>query len=109
METITAAPQDKVSRTDARRAAAERRLELAPLRREIVAAEKEIARLQGELAKIDATLAAPDSAAGGAGRIAELGKTRVAITQKLGEAEASWLELSERYEQGAPRAKNHAL
>ena len=103
-----ATPEEKVTRADARRAAAERRLELAPLRREIVVAEKEIARLTTEIVKLDATLATPGLSAGDPGKIAELGKARTTITQALGKIEAKWLELSERYEQGAPRAKNYA-
>jgi ATP-binding cassette subfamily F protein 3 len=99
------APEEKVTRADARRAAAERRLELAPLRREIVAAEKEIAHLTARIAQLDATLASPGLLAQ---QVAELGKTRVATMHALTAIEAKWLELSERYEEGAPRAKNYA-
>ena len=46
-----------VSRTDQRRAAAEKREELKPLKRRIDAAEQTVARLTAEIAAIDAQLA----------------------------------------------------
>ena len=50
-------PDNKVSRTDQRRAAAEKREELKPLKRRIDAAEKAVAKLTAEIATIDAQLA----------------------------------------------------
>src|SRR6185295_6106468 len=51
------AETDKVSRTDQRRAAAEKREELKPLKRRIDAAEKTVARLTADIAAADAQLA----------------------------------------------------
>src|SRR5205823_5740128 len=49
--------ETKVSRTDQRRAAAEKREELKPLKRQIDAAEKVVAKLTADIAAIDAQLA----------------------------------------------------
>src|SRR5205085_415034 len=46
-------------RADQRRAAAEKRIEVAPLRRRVVEAEQTIERLSREIARIDAALAVP--------------------------------------------------
>ena len=50
-------------RAGMRRAAAEKRVELAPLRRRLAEAEADVARLTTEIARIDAALAEPVAAA----------------------------------------------
>jgi ATP-binding cassette, subfamily F, member 3 len=88
---------DKVSRTDQRRAAAERREELKPLKRRIDAAEKTVAMLTAEIARIDAEL--------GAGLFARdpvkataLSKARADAASALAQAEEDWLAASAAYE-----------
>ena len=49
--------ENRVSRADQRRAAAEKREELKPLKRRIDAAEKAVAKLTADIAAIDAQLA----------------------------------------------------
>jgi ATP-binding cassette, subfamily F, member 3 len=88
---------DKVSRTDQRRAAAERREELKPLKRRIDAAEKTVATLTAEIGRIDAEL--------GAGLFARdpvkataLSKARADAASALAQAEEDWLAASAAYE-----------
>ena len=88
---------DKVSRTDQRRAAAERREELKPLKRRIDAAEKTVLRLTADIAAIDEQLAnglfARDPA-----RATVLSKARAEAASALAQAEEDWLTASAAYE-----------
>ena len=61
---------------DARRAAAEKRVELAPLRRRITAAEAAVARLSEEIRRIDSALAEPGLFGRDPARAAALAKAR---------------------------------
>jgi len=88
----------RVSRTDARRAAAEKRTELAPLRRRIAAAEKEMERLTAEIARLDVALASGDLFAAGPDKAAALGKARATASEALAAAESEWLDASSAYE-----------
>jgi ATP-binding cassette, subfamily F, member 3 len=88
----------RTSRTDARRAAAEKRAELAPLRKRIATAESAIERLSAEIVKLDAELASADLFASGPERAAKLGKARAAASEALAAAESDWLEASAAYE-----------
>jgi ATP-binding cassette subfamily F protein 3 len=85
------------SRSAARRAAAEKRAELAPLRRRIAAAEAAIERLTAEIARIDAELVGGLFARDPA-KAATLGKARAAAVAALAQAESDWLEASSAYE-----------
>ncbi len=53
--------QGRTSRADTRRAAAERRAELAPLKKAMQAAEKSVEQLSAEIVRLDAALASPES------------------------------------------------
>ena len=82
------------ARADARRAAAERRVELAPLRRRITAAEAVVARLNAEIGRIDAALAEPGLFARDSAKAAALAKARADHVAALAKAEEDWLEAS---------------
>ena len=89
--------EPRVSRTDQRRAAAEKREELKPLKKRIDAAEKSVTRLTAEIARIDDELAAGlfarDPAKGTA-----LSKARAEAADALTRAEEDWLAASAEYE-----------
>jgi len=89
---------EKVSRTDQRRAAAEKREELKPLKRRIDAAEKTVARLSFDIAAIDQQLAdglfARDPA-----KATALSKQRAEAADALALAEEDWLTASAAYEE----------
>jgi len=82
----------RVGRADMRRAAAEKRIELAPLRRRIALAETTLTRLSAEIARIDATLAEPGLFARDPAKAAALAKARADHTSALNAAEEEWLE-----------------
>jgi ATP-binding cassette subfamily F protein 3 len=83
-----------ISRTDIRRAAAEKRLELAPLRRRISDAECRIDELAAGIEKIDAALSAPGLFARDPARAAQLAKARAEAAAELARAENEWMEAS---------------
>jgi len=90
--------EQKQTKEDARREAAERRRHLKPLKDRIHAAEHQIADLTAELAKLDSALADPllftkDPAKGKA-----VSKKRADAARKLADAEARWLQVHEEYE-----------
>jgi ATP-binding cassette subfamily F protein 3 len=82
------------NRVDARRAAAEKRVETAPLRQRVVKAEIDIANLTRQLRKLDTTLADGDLFARDPARAAELSKTRVNVVASIAAAEEEWLAAS---------------
>jgi ATP-binding cassette, subfamily F, member 3 len=88
----------QVSRSERRRVAAERRIELAPLRARIAAAEAEMARLTRELERIDAALAAPDLFTRDPARAAAHAKARSEAAAALARSEEDWLSASAAYE-----------
>ena len=90
-------PTNKVSRTDQRRAAAEKREELKPLKRRIDAAEKIVARLTVDIAMIDAQLAS-DLFARDPAKATALSKARAEAAAALARAEEDWLTASTAYE-----------
>jgi ATP-binding cassette subfamily F protein 3 len=92
------AEAQRVSRSDTRRAAADKRAELAPLRRRINAAEKEMERLTQEIARLDSVLASGDLFARDPAKAASLGKARAAASAALAKAESDWLDASAEYE-----------
>jgi len=89
----------RVSRAAERRAAAERRNELAPLRRRIDDFDKTITRLTKTIADIDAALSDPTLYGRDPGRAAKLGKERADAAGALAEAEDQWLTLSTQYDE----------
>ena len=89
------------SRTDQRRAAAERRSELAPLKKAVLAAEKRVDTLTREIAALDGILADPDIYARDPARAQKSALLRGQLSKDLGTAEDAWLTASEAYEQAA--------
>jgi ATP-binding cassette subfamily F protein 3 len=88
---------ERVSRTDQRRAAAEKREELKPLKRRIDTAEQAVARLSAEIAVIDAELAT-DLFARDPAKATELSRSRARAANALARAEEEWLAASAEYE-----------
>jgi ATP-binding cassette subfamily F protein 3 len=89
--------EERVSRTDQRRAAAEKREELKPLKRRIDAAEQAVAKLTAKIALIDAELAS-DLFARDPSKATELSKSRARAADALAQAEEDWLSASAQYE-----------
>jgi ATP-binding cassette subfamily F protein 3 len=94
-------PADRPSRSEARRAAAERRAELAPLKRRIAALEAEMAKLTRRIGEIDQAMADPQLYARDPARVATLAKQRADAAAALAAAEEQWLALSGEYESAA--------
>jgi ATP-binding cassette subfamily F protein 3 len=88
----------RANRTELRRAAAERRVELAPLRRRIADAETAVKRLTQEIARTDAALAAPGLFARDPAKAAALSKARADAAAALARAEDDWLAASAEFE-----------
>jgi ATP-binding cassette subfamily F protein 3 len=82
------------SRSDVRRAAAEKRAETAPLRQRIKKAEALIEKLTRELATLDAKLADGDLFTRDATKAAQLAKARSDTADALAAAEEEWLAAS---------------
>src|SRR5262249_22249085 len=89
---------EKVSRTDQRRAAAEKREELKPLKRRIDAAEKQVNKLTADIEKMDAELAS-DLFARDPAKATALSKSRAEAANALAKAEEDWLSASAEYEE----------
>jgi ATP-binding cassette, subfamily F, member 3 len=88
----------RADRGEARRAAAERRAELAPLKRRITAIEADMGKLGARVAEIDRTLADPKLYERDPARVAILAKERADAAAALAAAEEQWLALSQEYE-----------
>jgi ATP-binding cassette, subfamily F, member 3 len=88
-------------RSDQRRAAAEKRAELAPLRRRITSLEADVARLTARIAEIDSTLADPLLYRSDPARSAALAKERAEAASALSTAEDEWLIASSEYERAS--------
>jgi ATP-binding cassette, subfamily F, member 3 len=86
------------TRTDVRRDAAERRVQLAPLRKAMQSAEKAVETLHAELARIDAALADPALFARDAAQAQALSIERGRKAKELSVAEDAWLAASEAFE-----------
>jgi ATP-binding cassette subfamily F protein 3 len=91
-------PQVKETREDARRSAAEKRVQLKPLRDKVTATESQIAALTAELAKLDKALSDPLLFSRDPGKAASVSKKRADAARKLEVAEKAWLAASEAYE-----------
>ena len=93
------APRLSNDRKEARRLAAQKREQLAPLKKKADQAEKEISRLQGEIEKIDKKLADPKLFEKDAAKATDLSKQRADAIRAMEAAEESWLEASSEYEE----------
>ncbi|HTK80415.1 MAG TPA: ABC-F family ATP-binding cassette domain-containing protein [Rhizomicrobium sp.] len=91
-------PAAKVSKEEARREAAERRLKLKPLKDKIEIEESQIAALQSELAKLDAALADPLLFVQNPAKGSAVSKKRAEAKRKLDAAELRWIAANEQYE-----------
>jgi ATP-binding cassette subfamily F protein 3 len=89
---------ERTGRAEARRAAASKRAELAPLQRQIKAAEQDVTRLTARIAEIDRILADEQLYQREPARVAALGKERADTVLALAAAEERWLALSGEYE-----------
>ncbi len=87
-------PTSSNDRAAARRAAADKRAETAPLRKRIAAAEAEIAKLTRELHTLDQTLSDGSLFARDQAKAAELSKRRAAVVAAIAGAEEEWLAAS---------------
>jgi ATP-binding cassette, subfamily F, member 3 len=92
--TVGSKSSARVDPVQARRAAADKRAETAPLRKRISQAENVIAQLTRQLAKLDVTLADGDLFASDPARAAELSKTRAQVVAAIAKAEQEWLAAS---------------
>jgi ATP-binding cassette subfamily F protein 3 len=88
------------SRGDARRAAAQLRIELAPLRRRVAEAEAAVTRLTEEIARIDMALSDAGLFTRDPTGAAQLAKKRSEAVDALARAENDWLTASEKLEAG---------
>jgi len=90
----------KISRKDARRAAAEAREQSQGLRKAAKAAETELAKLTEQRSVIDRAMFDPSSAAPDLAKLTmtDLMKRRAEVEAKIEAAEAAWLEASEKLE-----------
>ena len=93
----SASAVDKVTRTDQRRVAAERRAELAPLRKKMTTAEQAVAKLSAEIAAYDEKLANP-SLYEDAAKAQKLIVERAHVAKRLADAENDGLAATELYE-----------
>ncbi len=86
--------ESRLDPATARRAAAGKRAEVAPLRKRVNKAEAELAQLTRQLHKLDLTLADGDLFAREPARAAELTKTRANVVDAIAKAEEEWLAAS---------------
>ena len=92
-------PSDKAdlpapSRTDERRAAAERRASLAPLRKRLESLESRMAKLSDAIAKIDTALGDGTAFQKDPAKASELARMRAEAADTLADVEEEWLALS---------------
>lgn len=86
------------SRVEQRRAAADRRAQLAPLRKAVQSAEKLVEKLTGEIAARDAVLADSEIYVRDPQKAQRAALERGQLAKQLAEAEESWLVASESLE-----------
>ncbi len=94
-------PKDQasnLSKAELRRAAAERRKELAPLKKKINGIESLTAKLAMQIQHLDAELADPDIYENEPEKAAEIVLKHSAAKKQLAEAEDEWMQLSDEYE-----------
>jgi ATP-binding cassette subfamily F protein 3 len=92
-----------VSRSEQRRAAADKRAELAPLKKAMQSAENTLERITSEIAKIDAVLADASLYTNNPSQAQKCAQDRGVLVKKLSDAEDAWLQATEAYETAAAR------
>lgn len=88
----------KLTKAEERKAAADRRAQIAPLKKAADEAEKKIAKLQAELAKLETVLHAPDLYENEPTKVTSLTRQRADLQRQIEIAETAWLQASEAYE-----------
>jgi ATP-binding cassette subfamily F protein 3 len=86
------------ARSDQRRAAADRRANLAPLKKAMQAAERKVETIGADIARLDAKLADPQLYAKDPSAAQSAAIERGQLAKRLSEAEEAWLLASEAYE-----------
>ncbi len=86
------------SRSGQRRAAADRRTELAPLKKAQLAAEKSVDKINANIAELDSLLADPVLYATDPAKAQKTAQERGRLAKKLAEAEDAWLAAIDAYE-----------
>ncbi|MES1180087.1 MAG: ABC transporter ATP-binding protein, partial [Hyphomicrobium sp.] len=94
----------RASRTDQRRAAAEKRAELAPLKKAVQAAEKQVDKLTKEIAALDAVLGDSAIYSTNPQRAQAAAQQRGQFAKELQSAEDAWLAATEAYEEASAEA-----
>jgi len=98
-EKLSTGVDDSVSKSDQRKANAEKRASLAPLKKRINEAEALTAKLETLIQALDVELADPKLYEKSPAKAAEKAKQRSDAAAKLAETEELWLELSSQYEE----------
>jgi ATP-binding cassette subfamily F protein 3 len=98
------APEQKTGRAEARRDAAQRRAEMAPLKKALQVAEQAVNKLSESIAKIDKALADPDLYARDPQKAQRLSLERGLRAKELEAAEEAWLAAGESYETASSAA-----
>jgi ATP-binding cassette subfamily F protein 3 len=88
------AEAERATRTDDRRAAAERRAALAPLRKRLSGIEARMTKLGDVIAKVDAALGDGTAFQQNPAKAAELSRMRAEAADALARAEEEWLNVS---------------
>jgi ATP-binding cassette, subfamily F, member 3 len=91
-------PELKLTPQEARRLAAERRAQFAPLKKKVAYAELQMTRLTATIAKVDETLADSALYTKDPARAQQLTLERGQLAKSLADAEEAWLAASETYE-----------
>jgi len=89
------------SRVDERRAAAERRVALAPLRKKLEALEARMTKLADVIGKVDAALADGTAFQKDPAKATELAKMRAEAAETLASVEEEWLAVSHEIEEAS--------
>ena len=89
---------DKADRATERRLAADRRAELAPLKKAVRTAEQRLEKLNAEIVKLDTILADETLYTADPARAQTTALQRGRLAKELQDAEETWLEASEAYE-----------
>jgi ATP-binding cassette, subfamily F, member 3 len=97
-EHLAAIPELKLTPQEARRLAAERRAQFAPLKKKVAYAELQMTRLTATIARIDDSLADTGIYAKDPARAQQLTVERGQLAKALADAEEAWLAASEAYE-----------
>jgi len=93
------ASNDRQSRVEERRAAAELRAQIAPLRKAMQTAESAVDRLTQQIARIDGDLADPNLFQSAPEKAQALAVERGRLAKALSSAEDDWLAATEAYEE----------